>query len=417
MRVALYARVSTQEQAIHGLSIEAQTAALEEWAKPFILVGLYKDEGISARQPILKRPALQRLLRDVEAGKIDVIAFTKLDRWTRNIREYYKAQDVLDAHNVAWRAILEDYETESASGRLKTNLMLAIAQDESDRTSERVKMVVKRKREKGEAVCGSCPLGMSIVDKKLVPNEDADKVRQLFSAYIDSRSLRQTVRFAQTIGLSYTLEGLSKLLDNEIFVKSGIIKNATFQKAREIKATRSQRNTSPNRVYLFTGLVYCKECGHRMSAHTAHYDPYYLCPNHANNSKCNNSKTVKEPAIEEYLLAHLVDGVQKWNKTVKAKKEKKVDKQAIKKRMDKLTDLYMNDLIDRNRYEEEYRGCQSLLNNAEPILTVDEHEVVTLLREYQKLDRTHRKAFWSRVLKRIDLGSDGEIEFTVSELV
>ena len=417
MRVALYARVSTQEQAIHGLSIEAQTAALEEWAKPFEMVGLYKDEGISARKPPEKRPALQAMLKDVEAGKIDLIAFTKLDRFFRNVGAYYRVQDVLERNHVSWKAIQEDYETQTASGRLKVNIMLSVAQDEADRTSERIKAVVQRKREKGEAVCGSCPLGMSIVEKKLVPNEDADKVRQLFNAYIDTRSLRQTVRFAQTIGLSYTLEGLSKLFDKEIYVESGIVKNATFQKAQEIKATRSQRNTSPNRVYLFSGLVYCKECGHRMSAHTANYDPYYHCGNHANNFKCGNSKTVKEPVIEEYLLANLVDGVQKWNKTVKAKKEKKVDKQAIKKKMDKLTDLYMNDLIDRSRYEEEYRTCQSLLNQAEPILTVDEQEVVTLLGEYQKLDRTHKKAFWSRVLSRIDLGRDGEIEFTISKLV
>ena len=133
MRVALYARVSTEEQAIHGLSIDAQLAALDEWAKDKTVIDHYIDLGISARKPITKRPELQRLLRDVEQNRVDLIAFCKLDRWTRNIREYYKAQDVLDAHNVAWRAIQEDYETETASGRLKVNLMLAIAQGSEDR--------------------------------------------------------------------------------------------------------------------------------------------------------------------------------------------------------------------------------------------------------------------------------------------
>lgn len=94
MRVALYARVSTEEQALHGLSIEAQKAALGEWAANHTIVDYYIDLGVSARKPILKRPELQRLLRDVEQDRIDLVVFTKLDRWTRNIREYYKAQDV-----------------------------------------------------------------------------------------------------------------------------------------------------------------------------------------------------------------------------------------------------------------------------------------------------------------------------------
>lgn len=86
MRVALYARVSTEEQAIHGLSIEAQSEALEEWAKQehANVVGTYIDAGISARKPASKRPSMQRLLaQTLNCGKIDMVVFTKLDRWFR----------------------------------------------------------------------------------------------------------------------------------------------------------------------------------------------------------------------------------------------------------------------------------------------------------------------------------------------
>lgn len=79
MRIACYARVSTEEQALHGLSIEAQLNALREFANDQS-VGEYVDAGISARSSIAKRPELQRLLRDVEAGKVDLVVFTKLDR-------------------------------------------------------------------------------------------------------------------------------------------------------------------------------------------------------------------------------------------------------------------------------------------------------------------------------------------------
>ena len=97
-RVALYIRVSTEEQARHGLSLEEQRKSLEAYAAQhkFAIVGVYEDAGISARKPYKKRPALLRLLDDCKAGKIDVILFIKLDRWFRNVGNYYAVQDILD---------------------------------------------------------------------------------------------------------------------------------------------------------------------------------------------------------------------------------------------------------------------------------------------------------------------------------
>ena len=93
-RAALDIRVSTEEQAVHGLSIEAQREALDAWAETagVQVAGHYIDAGISARKSAAKRPELQRLLSDVEAGAVDLIVFTKLDRWFRNIAEYYKCE-------------------------------------------------------------------------------------------------------------------------------------------------------------------------------------------------------------------------------------------------------------------------------------------------------------------------------------
>ena len=95
---ALYMRVSTEEQARHGDSIEAQRQALREYAvaHDLAIVGEYADEGISGQKPVRKRPALSEMLAEVEAGKIDLILFTKLDRWFRSVKLYYQAQEVLD---------------------------------------------------------------------------------------------------------------------------------------------------------------------------------------------------------------------------------------------------------------------------------------------------------------------------------
>lgn len=169
LRAALYVRVSTEEQKVRGLSIEAQEAALREWANKheYAIVGVYNDAGISARKKYTNRPALQKLLIDIEDGKIDVILFTKLDRWFRNIADYYQVQEILDKHNVRWKTIHEDYDTVTASGRLKVNIMLSVAQDEADRDSERIKAVFEAKRAKGEVVTGSVPTGYIVKDKKL----------------------------------------------------------------------------------------------------------------------------------------------------------------------------------------------------------------------------------------------------------
>ena len=90
MRAALYIRVTSEEQARHGLSLQEQRDALTRYAKAnkMTVVGIYEDAGISARKPYKKRPALLRLLDDCKAGKVDTILFIKLDRWFRNVAGY-----------------------------------------------------------------------------------------------------------------------------------------------------------------------------------------------------------------------------------------------------------------------------------------------------------------------------------------
>ena len=114
MRAALYPLVSTEEQHIKGLSLPAQQQALEDYAKSqgYEIVGVYADEGISARKPVNKRPALLRMLEDVQRDKIDIILVTKLDRWFRNIKEYFKVQEIIEKHNGTIEAI--SYENETA---------------------------------------------------------------------------------------------------------------------------------------------------------------------------------------------------------------------------------------------------------------------------------------------------------------
>mgnify|MGYP003309354852 CR=1 FL=1 len=98
MRIALYCRVSTDEQAKHGESIVDQLQALRTWAEAneHTIIKEYKDEGYSAHKAFKSRPALMELIADIDS--IDMIVFTKFDRWTRKAADYYKLQDILDKH-------------------------------------------------------------------------------------------------------------------------------------------------------------------------------------------------------------------------------------------------------------------------------------------------------------------------------
>lgn len=403
MRVALYSRVSTSEQALHGLSIDAQKAALDAWAADYIVVDHYTDLGVSARSPASKRPELQRMLRDVEQGKIDLIVFTKLDRFFRNIKEYYRVEDVLEAHNVAWRAIHEDYETQTAAGRLKVNIMLAVAQDEADRTSERIKAVFADKRRKGLAPTGSVPKGIKLENGHDVPSDEAHIITDIFNAYMAERSARA---IASRFG--YTAEGIKWVLKNHRYVDAGVIDSSTFETTQEILKSRSQRHTKRDRVFLFSGLVFCS-CGARLSAAAVpgkdkeYY--YYRCTAKNQGKPCPGTY-ISEPKIEQFLLDNTIKKAKQINVIIK-KKKVQPDISKLKAKLDKLTDLYLNDLIDRDRYEVEYREVQMKIAEAEKEpQTVDTGELKSLLGAYQGLTRPGKKAFWSRLVKRIDIDGD-----------
>ena len=221
-RAALYARVSTEEQAQHGVSLDAQKERLTQYAKEnnLTIVDYYVDEGISARKRYTRRPEFMRMIDDVKQKKIDVVLFVKLDRWFRNIADYYEVQAILDEYRVQWIATEEDYDTTTANGRLALNIKLAIAQDESDRTSERIKFVFSNMVKEGRVISGMTPLGYDIENKKPVINEsEAELVRDMFNKYIDCRSMKATSRYIfAKYGKSIDMKSMKHMLTNRWYI-------------------------------------------------------------------------------------------------------------------------------------------------------------------------------------------------------
>jgi len=427
--VFLYARVSTEEQAVHGLSIEAQVAALEEWAKAngHKVVGVYIDAGISARKPATKRPELQRLLLDAQAGKGELIVFTKLDRWFRNIAEYYKVQEVLEKCHVDWRTIQEDYDTSTASGRLKINIMLSVAQDEADRTGERIKFIFEDKVQRGEVISGKVPLGYKIENKKMaIDPETAPIAQDIFQQYTVIRSVRALREYVMNkYGLVYGQTGIRALLDNERYIGRAhgqddfcppLITQEQFQLCQELLQQRAQRNLArSDRVYLFTGLVRCAECGNRLSAHVvAKKYTYYRCTKYEKLHLCTHKKRTSELVLEQWLLENLISSYEMHNVLATrsaVSKRPTVDVEKIKRKMEKLKDLYLNDLIEKESYERDYLSLRDQLREvhapeAQPPKLVDIKPVQNILMAYGWLSRQEKKEFWSRVIGTITVTND-----------
>jgi len=415
-RVALYARVSTEEQAMHGYSIGAQVEALRAYAKQhnYYVIGEYVDEGISARKSYKKRPALLELLQTVQDDRVDLILFIKLDRWFRNVAAYYQVQPILEEHNVAWQAIHEDYETLTASGRMKVNIMLSVAENEADRTSERIRFVQDVKRAKGEPLNTRAPLGY-VYDhdnKRIIENpETIEAAKDVFQTFIDTRSARAARDMLyEKYGIIRTYVSIKTMLHNKYYIQ--LVGHDQFKKTQEILNVRSQRNTFTGSVFLFTSIMYCKECGARIKASRVKGMAYYSCYKHSEfgNSVCTNRKHPSERTIETYLLTHVENAIRDYNIEITKEQGQPKDKEKIRKKMEKLKDLYLDDLISKEVYERDYRALEMDLNSYQPtkkVIAID--DVSEALKKYKELSMESKKAFWSRILRRIELDRDGNI--------
>lgn len=431
-RAALYIRVSTEEQAMHGYSLAAQRESLTQYAAKHQMkvTDLYADEGVTARKKYRRRAEFMRMLDDVQQGKIDVILFIKLDRWFRNVADYYEVQKILDSHGVQWIATEEYYDTTTANGRLNLKVKLSIAQDESDRTSERIKYVFADKRRRGEITCGRMPLGYRSENKRMVIDEATAPIAcGIFQKYIDCRSIFDVQQWlSDTYGIRYSSTAVSHMLGNERYIGRAygnddfcppLIDRDTFDMVQHIRSQNASKTTKYRRVYLFSGLMTCAQCGRRMGVHTYGDDRYiyYRCTQNSQIKGCTNRRNTSETKVEAYLLEHIEEEFQKYNVSVQCSQPKppvQIDVAKLRAKMSKLKDLYLNDLIDRDEYERDYTQLKKEIEKSEvvqqPEKQVDIKKFQTLIGAYATLDREHKKAFWSRTLKKITVDALGNLQ-------
>lgn len=439
IRCALYPRVSTEEQHINGLSLPAQKQALQEYAEQmgYQIVGVYADEGISARKPVSKRPALLRLLRDVEQNKIDIILVTKLDRWFRNIKEYQITQEILDAHNCYWKTIFEDYDTSTANGQMVVNIMLAVAQNEADRTSERIKTVFAYKESIGEVKTGMCaPYGYRIIQKRIQKDPDtAPIVEEAFNHYFKCYSVRKvyTHLLGQYGDAAPSFNKVDRLFKNEKYCGrwrdnpqycEPYVTPEQFEKIRSVKNSRTF--TISGDAYIFAGLIICPLCGRHYtgSKHSRKLKngsvsrrKQYRCVPKYNRPGGHNGGTpiLTEKYVEKYMLEHVVEQLNEEvlkaeKRTICDKSKSKLSQATIQAELDRLNTMYQKGRISEEYYDSQYMMLSSKLDVLnQNTITVQSFAPLQKIFSgdwravYEELDAEHRNAFWKSVIKEIHL--------------
>ena len=164
IRCAIYTRKSTEEGLEQEFnSLQAQREACEAYIKSQkhehwqLLSTEYDDGGYSGGN--MERPALKRLLLDVQNGLIDIIVVYKIDRLTRSLMDFSKIVEILDKHNASFVSITQHFNTTTSMGRLTLNMLLSFAQFEREVTGERIRDKISASKKKGMWMGGKPPLG------------------------------------------------------------------------------------------------------------------------------------------------------------------------------------------------------------------------------------------------------------------
>ena len=239
-RCAIYTRKSSEE----GLdmeynSLDAQHDACqayiasqrsEGWVE---LAQRYGDGGFSGAT--LERPALKRLLADIEEGLVDVVVVYKIDRLSRSLMDFARLVEVFDRNNVTFVSVTQAFNTTTSMGRLTLNILLSFAQFEREVIGERIRDKFAASRKRGMWMGGSVPLGYAVKDRKLVVDEaEAATVRRIYQRFIEVGSATMLVR--GLIAEGFTTRGgkpmdklfLHRLLRNRVYIGEAVHKGTAY---------------------------------------------------------------------------------------------------------------------------------------------------------------------------------------------
>lgn len=436
IRCAIYDRVSTDLQVEKGLSLATQKDDLTQYAKDhgYVIVGYYEDEGITARKKMKNRKDLMRLLDDVKANKVDLILVTKLDRWFRNVKDYHNTQEILDAHHCNWKTIYEDYDSSTADGQLKINIMLAVAQNECDRTSERIKAVFRHKEAQGKVISGRmAPYGYKVVNGYVQKDESVSHiVVSAYERYFKTFSIRDVIRY---LNMKYGKNApsdnvIDRLFKNEKYSGSfrgnpnwcePYLTREQYEQIRTIGTTK--QNTGQYEPYIFTSLIKCPICGNNFTGYRKKQNLKnggqsiyikYRCGNKFNR---HGGASILEKTVENYLIENVLiflqRDIEKLKSMAASEQGSGNNAKVIHDEMGRLNLMYQKGRITDSYYESQYELLEKKLMELSTVCdienTIEKRENLVSFFQgdwinlYRSLDAENKKIFWKKYIKDIQV--------------
>ena len=423
-KAACYIRVSTTDQAESGYSLQAQEALCRQYCADhdYSVVGVYADEGKSASKALDKRTALLRLISDAEQGKVSVIVFKDITRWTRNAAAYYKVQERLDKCGCAWIAVEQPYlETVTPTGRFQVQIMLGTAQLEAEQTGQRIKFVQEAEIKRGHFPFPphNAPTGYTTEKREdgnylIIDEQTAPIIRTIFKTFRNSLNLQRCVEAVRSeYGIEYAHVTVDRILRNPVY--KGEFRGIQGFCPPIIEPAEFDRLQRPKRVftaskhkgqYIFSSLVRCAHCGRTM---------YGLCSDekyfmYQCKGGCHNTITQREleqkvleivsPIFADYRV--IVKQRQKDNASISSKRNKLIQKKQ------RLTELYLDGIIERSEFDRRKKEIESILTELEPAPELP--EIHTNFKEmYHNLTTEKKAVFWRAFIDHITVDRDRNV--------
>lgn len=407
-KCAGYVRVSTTEQAAHGLSLQAQRDLLSRYAKEhdMELVEIYADEGVSASKSLEKRTQILRLVSDAELHKFQVVLFKDITRWSRNAAQYYKVQERLDKAGVGWIAVEQPYlETVTPTGKFQVSIMLGTAQLEADQTGQRIRFTQDAEVNRGffpfPPHCA--PWGYTtehrdghnflVIDEKTAP-----EVRAMFEDFLRTANATQT---GKRLGKLHT--NVIRTLKNRVYIGEfrgiphfcePIIDEETFDKVQSLMRHRAY--TPMKHQYIFSGITFCGLCGAKMKWNSPN-DKYPMC-------RCENCRnTLTEREMERLVIAQIEPELRKYKLTLKKRNFNK--EKALKKRFEdklqRLTDIYLDGIISREEFETKRKEYQYAIKEVE--IPAQPELPISWKTMYYELSKAQRNVLWKSTVDHFEV--------------
>lgn len=402
-RVAIYARVSTQEQAENGNSLEFQIDKLKAYCQlhEYKIVGEYVDAGVSGAKS--ERPALNKLKKDID--KIDIVLIYKLDRLSRSIKDTMNLiEDLFKPNNVSLISLSENFDTSQAMGMATIGMLSTFAQLERETIKERM-MAGKIQAVKNGKNINKTPFGYIKKDGQLIKDERTKNcVDFIFKKMLEGKSLHETVKLLEMSEYNnlrkWSFVFINRMTKNKVYCGhteslGEIIKNThdNYINDKEYKyinelllerkthSSKSQRNKLPA---IFRGLISCPNCNRKLTPFTrkrknGDKSMYYRC----NNCSSEGKKTISitEKVFEKKLLKFLkYDFKIEFKKTKIEKKDYSKILNNLENKKFKLQKAWLNELLT----DEELERLQNEVNEQIKLIRKEENEYNLMVENSEK---------------------------------